>query len=527
MPDSIRPNEGIWIGMAQNSDLLPPIPLRYIPYAALNKLAETFDSPAVDGQRTLEGLAEAIFKLSGYEIQVDHHTVSRLRDRCKSGESPTVKFIDDLAKFKHANLRILQMAICSLETRADDVLPRALGEIMRRHRNEQSPRVEIPSDRCSQHACSCNDCYYPNNGASLAHSEYNIHNVQYRQSHCDKPDCAHNHRGQPKYKRQTSYPVHNSPRTPSRNNFGSHSVSQNISTLSKIKNDAEKTQITRDFESYTHTMELFRNDFEPPDDFNPYPPSGSEGDDEEDQETNLSLRDTQSETINRPRLNESTRRVHSMPDGPASPCHVNNDPTRRHSDPQPKQRGPARKDCESDGDIPNIPDACTCYRTPIIRIGPKTVFVSLADDSKPHIKEVLTMCTKLQEKGFEVKCDMMESLFTEQNINVNEWLDQCFKKAIFVIFCISPKYHKYIRADNIAEAHASDNKFHTRYIFDRARSEFIRNNSLNRRFLPVLFRNSGAEQKHIPDFLGSTLRYVFPETFNHLTTFMQRHGKNE
>lgn len=148
------------------------------------------------------------------------------------------------------------------------------------------------------------------------------------------------------------------------------------------------------------------------------------------------------------------------------------------------------------------------------------MFVSLADDSKYHIKEVLTMCNKLKEYGFEVKCDMMESLFLEQNINVNEWLDQCFTRAAFVIFCISPKYYQNIGADNPLEAHPNDNRFHTRYIFDRARTEFIQNNSINRRFLPVLFRNSNARNSHIPEFLRSTLKYVFPDTFGHLTEFI-------
>jgi hypothetical protein len=62
--------------MAQSTDLLPPLPLKYIPLWALNELAETFDSPAVDGQRTLEGLAEAIFRLSDYKIKVDHLKVA-------------------------------------------------------------------------------------------------------------------------------------------------------------------------------------------------------------------------------------------------------------------------------------------------------------------------------------------------------------------------------------------------------------------------------------------------------------------
>lgn len=51
---------------------LPDIPIKYIPYEALHEIALVFDSPSVDGQRTLEGLAEKIYELSGYKIKVDH-----------------------------------------------------------------------------------------------------------------------------------------------------------------------------------------------------------------------------------------------------------------------------------------------------------------------------------------------------------------------------------------------------------------------------------------------------------------------
>lgn len=60
--------------MAQKG-CVPNIPIHCIPYEALHELAEVFDSPSVDGQRTLEGLAEAIFKLSDYRIRFNHNTI--------------------------------------------------------------------------------------------------------------------------------------------------------------------------------------------------------------------------------------------------------------------------------------------------------------------------------------------------------------------------------------------------------------------------------------------------------------------
>lgn len=508
--------------MAQKLDDLPPYPLHYIPYNALNELAEVFDSPAVDGQRTLEGLAEAIFTQSDYTIKVDHNKVSILRSRCTSGESPTVKFIRDLAKFKNADLRILQRAICSLETHADDILVKYLGEIERRYKMEKMQRAPIPLDNSSQHDCNCYECSDNGTfGASyLPSTDCNFENPR-QKPNCRIPDCAHSEpkqynyrRKQPNYANRLRIPSHH-------NNFESYIGYQANSSVSEIQNDEVKTPVMEN-EREPFSMNLFGNGPEllPPAHFNPIPPSDYEGDESEnDDSTFFSEKKTQNENILRQKTIVPTRRVQSMPEGSEQ---ENTDPERRHSHPVFRKKGRGKKDCESDGDIPNIPDACTCYRSPVINIGARTVFVSLADDSKHHIKEVLTMCTKLQEAGFEVKCDMMESLFTEQNINVNEWLDQCFTRALFVIFCISPKYFKHIRIDDLAEAHASDNKFHTRYIFDRARSEFIQNNSMNKRFLPVLFRNSGAKLEHIPEFLRSTIRYVFPDTFRHLTGFLQK-----
>jgi hypothetical protein len=185
------------------------------------------------------------------------------------------------------------------------------------------------------------------------------------------PNCAHNYRDLPNYEHQQSYHAHRSPRVLHRNDFGSYSVSQNNSTSSKVQNCTIKTQTACDFESDAYSMELFGPGVEPPDDFHPHPPSEcGEGDDEEDQENmNFSSGRVRSEPINRPRINPSTRRVNSVPVGPSSPCKGNTDTTRRHSHPLPKRGCHARKDCESDGDIPNIPDACTCYRTPVIQIG--------------------------------------------------------------------------------------------------------------------------------------------------------------
>lgn len=515
--------------MAQNR-YVPKIPIHCIPYKARYELAEVFDSPSVDGRRTLEGLADAIFEHSGYRVPFDHNTIAAIRSRCNSGESPTVRFIYDLSKSKLADLQLLQQAICSLDTRAEDILPKYMTEIIKRYEAENGRNICTYDDKSSQHACNCNDCsvsYNRSERLNRVPSGVTRHpKKQYHKHRCDQSGCVHNHettsggRQQPPYRNNIS-----------QDGFLPNNVevamsrSLNISDHSDIQNNIASPHAD-DYMSESHSMHLFGNGLGlfPPDDFNPCPPSDC-GEDDEDDETwtkTTSMEASQSEGLLRPRRGAHPRRIRSEPIYEGSNAE-NTDNTRRHSHPiyqRQNENGPRRRDCESDGDIPNIPDACTCYRSPVINIGPRTVFVSLADDSKHHIKEVLTMCNKLKKYGFEVKCDMMESLFLEQNINVNEWLDQCFTRAAFVIFCISPKYYQNIGADNPLEAHPNDNRFHTRYIFDRARTEFIQNNSINRRFLPVLFRNSNARNSHIPEFLRSTLKYVFPDTFGHLTEFI-------
>lgn len=63
------------VGMAQNR-YVPKLPIHWIPYKACYELAEVFDSPSVDGRRTLEGLADAIFEHSGYRVPFDHNTIA-------------------------------------------------------------------------------------------------------------------------------------------------------------------------------------------------------------------------------------------------------------------------------------------------------------------------------------------------------------------------------------------------------------------------------------------------------------------
>ncbi|KAK3101771.1 hypothetical protein FSP39_006230 [Pinctada imbricata] len=197
-------------------------------------------------------------------------------------------------------------------------------------------------------------------------------------------------------------------------------------------------------------------------------------------------------------------------------------------------RGGSKRSGGSDSDITRIHPQCTCThftQIPVRRKKYGVIFVSLAEHSNTHIREVVTLCQCLQEIGFAIKCDMMDDLFKGQDLNCHQWIDTWFNKAKFVLFCISPRYHEYISVGTEEEtrnqretAEPNNNRFHTRYIFDRARSEFINNNSLNYRFIPVVFRNSGATTKDGPEFLQSTLWYTYPDGWKSLATFLKYRG---
>ena len=112
------------------------------------------------------------------------------------------------------------------------------------------------------------------------------------------------------------------------------------------------------------------------------------------------------------------------------------------------------------------------------------------------------------------------------NLNRNQWIDDHFKRAAYILLCISPKYKEFVstkwkedNANGNSQAQPHHNRFHTRYIYDRARSEYIGNGSLNYRFLPVRFLNTGATMDHVPEFLHATLCYTYPDGLD-LRTFL-------
>lgn len=166
------------------------------------------------------------------------------------------------------------------------------------------------------------------------------------------------------------------------------------------------------------------------------------------------------------------------------------------------------------------------------------VFLTFADDSEQHLEEVLEFGAKLKQMGYSVKCDMFDqtirklisqpSSLDEQNSlrqffsNTLEWLQYQVHNATFLVFCISPKYFQYVRPQEqaAAVAHPTNCHLHTKYIYNQAFAEHLHSLAQNKRFFPVLFLNSGADQRHIPGIFRSTVIFNYPDPHNSLLAFL-------
>lgn len=128
----------------------------------------------------------------------------------------------------------------------------------------------------------------------------------------------------------------------------------------------------------------------------------------------------------------------------------------------------------------------------------------------------------LRNKGYIVRSDMNEGTFKKKMANSHDWLMEEFQSADYVIFCISPEFYEYIQPDfkESNGAFPANSRLHTRFIFDLARTEYIENGSKNKRFLPVIFTNSGANIDHLPKFMHATIIYYYPETFDRLLSVL-------
>ncbi|KAK7471747.1 hypothetical protein BaRGS_00035629, partial [Batillaria attramentaria] len=138
------------------------------------------------------------------------------------------------------------------------------------------------------------------------------------------------------------------------------------------------------------------------------------------------------------------------------------------------------------------------------------VFVTYANDSKHHSRQVLSLCNCLDRNGFSCCVDVYSRHedSEEQQKASRDWCGRKFKEADFILVCISPQYLREIEmADTSVSAAASADSsglLHAAHIYRLMQEEFQRTGKCSR-FVPLYFEGSSSGQG--PSWLTRQLVY--------------------
>ena len=92
----------------------------------------------------------------------------------------------------------------------------------------------------------------------------------------------------------------------------------------------------------------------------------------------------------------------------------------------------------------------------------------------------------------------------------------------FVVACISPEYADDIKPPPVDGAVAHVSQLNARYIFDYMRREYYDNRAQNRRLIPILFPNSGAQYADVPQCMTATKIYTYSEDVEEVIKIIKR-----